>query len=145
MINFFSFLTANGWKYCGVDDSLHTEVYELTVLSEYETTVQIEVSSDWESIVAAGHHGVLSVHCSKYECEMPYSYDDLNDIKRGLIAGEENLLAIGMPFEPDYEFHGRNIANKIRRNEKLRRNFMLDDFEKADREYREQKRREGTM
>jgi hypothetical protein len=34
-----------------------------------------------------------------------------------------------MPFSPYYKFHGRNRANKKRRNDALRRKYNLDELE----------------
>ena len=53
---------------------------------------------------------------------------------RAIELAEDNLLAIGMPFTPDYQFHGRNKANKKRRNDKLRRLYNLEEKERKDNE-----------
>jgi hypothetical protein len=51
---------------------------------------------------------------------------------QAIINAEENLLTIGMPFTKDYQFHGKNVANKIRRNNRLRRMYNLDEKEAED-------------
>ena len=66
-----------------------------------------------------------------YECERNWclSYNDIEDMQEAIIHAEENLLKIGMPFIKDYKFHGKNAANKSRRNEKLRRMYKLTEKE----------------
>lgn len=141
--NFMNILTSNGWKFCGIDTNHdNVEYYELTVLPEYEATIRAEVSDSWKSIIQTGYHGVLSLELSEYEIDMPYSLKDLDDMETGLMMAEDNLSLIGMVFAGNYDFHGRNRANKKRRNDALRRKYHMDEWEKEDSDYHEKKRRE---
>ena len=54
----------------------------------------------------------------------------LYDMLAALEMAEDDLLLIGMPFCAKYQFHGKNAANKKRRNDALRRKYRCDEIEK---------------
>lgn len=137
-------LGANGWKWhtfqddeiIKMDNTDDYFVYTMDFLGEYHTTVRVVVSEFSKHLVVDGHYGVLWIDAAKYECSPPYSERDLNDMIYAIEMAEENLLKIGMPFTPDYKFHG-NKANRKRRNDKLRKLYNLDELEKKGWEERE--------
>ena len=57
---------------------------------------------------------------------------DIKDMLYGFELAEDNLLRCGVPFTPDYKFHGRNRANMKRKNDALRRKLRLDELEEKD-------------
>ena len=132
-------LCINGWKWHSynsdpliqMDDSDDYAQYTLKVLGEYETTVRAVVAQHSKHLCINGHYGVLWLDAVDYECQRPYSDHALIDMLFALELAEENLLKIGMPFAPDYRFHG-NKANRKRRNEKLRRLYDLERKEEID-------------
>lgn len=132
-------LCHNGWKWLSYDKD------KLSTITEYEQFAAEFLGGNYSSTVVAivseypchlhldGHYGVLWLE-AVYENKRDgcYSIDDMEDIKQAIINAEENLLMIGMPFTKDYRFHGRNVANKKRRNEKLRKIYDLEAKEEAD-------------
>lgn len=132
-------LGGNGWKWrhyntdevIQMDDTEDYFVYTMEFLGTYHTLVRAVVAEHSKHLCIDGHYGVLWLDAVKYECDPPYSENDLEDMLCALELAEENLLTIGMPFTPDYKFHG-NAANRKRRNDKLRKLYNLDELEKRD-------------
>lgn len=130
-------LCANGWTWhhyandpiIQMDNSEDYCVYTLKILVEYHVTVRAVVASHSQHLCINGHYGVLWLDVAEYENDPPYGMDDLEDMLEAIRLAEDNLLKIGMPFAPDYQFNG-NAANKRRRNEKLRRIYNLEELEK---------------
>ena len=125
----------NGWKWnhynddkFSSDDYDEYECFTIEILGEYHTIVRACVSEYEKHLCVDGHYGVLWLEAAQYECDPPYSERDLKDMIYAIEKAEENLLLIGMPFVPDYEFHG-NKANRKRRNDKLRRIYKLEEKE----------------
>ena len=136
-------LTGNAWKWlCYDKDKLGTAdeftQYAADFLgNSYSSTVVAIISDIPDHLNLNGHYGVLWLEAI-YEnirngC---LSYEDMEDMQSAIVVAEENLLRIGMPFVPDYSFHGRNKAKNKRRNEKLRRMYNLEEKEKAEWEKR---------
>lgn len=129
-------LERNGWKWLSYDDeklSITTELtqYKADFLgNSYSSTVIAIISDRKKHLQFDGHFGVLWLEAI-YENERNdcLSYDDMCDMQQAIIHAEENLLRIGMPFTPNYHFHGKNIANKKRRNDKLRREYDMEKLE----------------
>jgi hypothetical protein len=129
----------NGWEW------LHYEKDMLSITTDYDQYKAVFLGGVYRSTVVAivstyrkhleldGHYGVLWLE-AVYENERDgcYSIDDMEDMIQAIINAEENLLTIGMPFTKDYQFHGKNVANKIRRNNRLRRMYKLDEKEAED-------------
>jgi len=136
--NTLHILSRNGWKWhtyitdwlIKMDDCEDYDQYTLTILgSIYHSTVRAVVASHSKHLNINGHYGVLWLDVAKYETEPPYSETALKDMITAIEYAEDNLLKIGMPFSPYYEFHGRNKANSKRRNDKLRKLYNLDELE----------------
>ena len=125
----------NGWIWHHYqDDEFSSDVpddyecFTMEILGEYRTVVRVCVSEYEQHLSVDGHYGVLWLEVAKYENDPPHSERDLYDMIYAIEKAEENLLRIGMPFVPDYKFHG-NKANRKRRNEKLRRLYHLEELE----------------
>ena len=137
--DFHRLLGENGWKWrhyyddpiIQMDNTDDYFVYTLEILGEYRTTVRAVVAECEKHLHVDGHFGVLWIDAAMYECDPPYSERDLNDMIFAIEKAEENLLRIGMPFTPDYRFHG-NRANRQRRNEKLRKLYNLEEKEREE-------------
>ena len=136
-------LSSNGWKWLHYEkDRLSTTdeyaQFAMDILGDmYHSTVVAIVSEHPQDLDLDGHYGILWLE-AVYECNRKgcLSYDDMEDMQAAIILAEENLLKIGMPFTPGYRFHGGNIANKKRRNDKLRRIYTLEEIEARDNEKR---------
>lgn len=126
-------LCGNGWKWEKNPDNDDWETYSLTFLSDvYDVTCYAIISEYSQHLCNDGHYGVMwlemdyennSHHC----CE-----SDLMDMLHGMAYAEDNLLRCGVPFVPHYPFHGKNRANKKRRNDALRRKLNLAQLEEKD-------------
>lgn len=139
--NTLHILCENGWEWhhynsdwlIKMDDTEDYFQYTLTVLGKgYHTTVRAVVSAHSKHLVVDGHYGVMWLDAAKYENDPPYEEHALEDMLTAIEYAEDNLLKIGMPFVPDYKFHGKNKANKKRRNDKLRKLYGLDELERKD-------------
>lgn len=116
-----------------MDDSEEYNQYTLDILGHsYNTTVRAVVASHSKHLCIDGHYGVLWLDAAKYENDPPYEEHALTDMLCAIELAEDNLLAIGMPFTPDYQFHGRNKANKKRKNDRLRKLYNLDEKERKE-------------
>ena len=127
-------LCRNGWEWDTTDDDWADKdylVYTNTFLGMYDAKVHAIVAASSKDLCHDGHYGVLWLEVSDYECEPPYVVEALKDMLSVIDIAEKNLLLIGMPFTPDYEFMS-NKANRKRRNEKLRRLYGLEEMEKED-------------
>lgn len=132
-------LSRNGWSwiphkkdYLSTTDDLYQ--YKAEILGRwYHSTVVALVSGQKNHLCFNGHYGVMWLEAI-YDCERGgcFSYGDIEDMQAAIIHAEENLLKIGMPFTKGYKFHGKNAANKSRRNEKLRRMYKLTEKEEED-------------
>jgi len=129
-------LERNGWKWLCYDNEKLSSTTEYTQYKAdflgngYSSTVVAIISNIEEHLQLDGHFGILWLEAI-YENERDgcLSYEDMEDMQQAIIYAEENLLRIGMPFTPDYDFHGGNVANKRRRNDKLRRMYDLERLE----------------
>lgn len=132
-------LSSNGWKWIHYEKDLLSmaddlDQYKADFLGRwYSSTVVALVATNTDHLDLDGHYGVMWLE-AVYENERDgcYSFGDMEDMQCAIIKAEENLLRIGMPFTPDYRFHGKNVANKKRRNEKLRRIYQMEELEKED-------------
>ena len=124
-------LHANGWKYTLTDTEKDEEdTYMIPILGTYETTVTAHISSDISGFKKYGCLGVIDIE-GEYEYEAPYGYNDLEDILYALEQAEDNLLTLEIPFDEHYEFHGKNKANKKRRNKAIRLRLGMGSKEQA--------------
>ena len=140
--NVLKILSRNGWEwlsyeeeYLSTTDTLYQ--YKAVFLGAgYSSTVVALISDRPDHLKLDGHYGVMWLEAI-YENERDgcLSYEDMEDMQTAIIFAEENLLRIGMPFTPDYKFHGKNTANKKRRNDQLRRLYRLEEKEEGDRKW----------
>ena len=134
-------LGENGWEWrCYNTDEYSSgceeyECFTMWIHGDYSTLVRACVSEYPQHLSLDGHYGVLWLEAAEYECKPPHSENDLYDMIYALEKAEENLLKIGMPFTPDYKFHG-NRHNRKLRNDKLRQIYNLDEKERIDNEKR---------
>ena len=136
-------LCHNGWEWhhyntdwlIQMDDCEDYDQYTLTVLGfMYHSTVRAVVSEHPKHLCIDGYYGILWLDVAKYENKPPYTETALKDMITAIEYAEDNLLKIGMPFTPDYKFHGRDKANKKRRNDKLRKLYNLEELERKGNE-----------
>ena len=131
-------LCGNGWEWHHYNDDWLIQMdgnedygqYTLDVLGYgYTTTVRAAVAEYSRHLEVNGHYGVLWLDAARYENRPPYEEQALEDMKIAILNAEDNLLAIGMPFSPNYIFHG-DIETKKKRNERLRLRYGLDKKER---------------
>ena len=131
-------LERNAWNWlCYEKDKLSTtddlHQFKADFLGRcYSSTIVALVSSFADHLEIGGHYGVMWLEAIYENGDGCLTYNDMEDAQAAIIFAEDNLLRIGMPFTPDYKFHGRNAANKKRRNEKLRRLYRLEEMERKD-------------
>lgn len=145
--DFGTILERNGWKENEeTEDVKNTHYYEMTLLSNnYNTTVRIWISESKETNDINGRYGVWEIEISDYEYpKFPFDESALKDMLYAIELAENNLLTIGIPFSPTYRFHGRNAANKKRRNKTLRKKFNLLQDERESYRRALSKRRDLT-
>ena len=106
------------------------DLYTMSFLGNYKTKILACVSAHEKHLCNDGHYGVLWLEVVKYECKRPYCYSDLEDMMYALELAEDNLLRIGMPFVPDYDFHGEKAKDKAEVNKALRIMYDLDAKER---------------
>ena len=126
-------MSRNGWVWDAYnEENEERHRYRMNVLggSNHSTITAVTYEAP-SHLSVGGDYGVTWLE-AEYENKLPYSWNDLLDIQQAIITAEENLLTIGMPFLRDYKFHGRNIANKKRRNDKLRRMYDIDGMVTED-------------
>lgn len=141
---FWRVFHSNGWSVKFAEDfssqnrEEHESLYEITLLEEYQCTVTAHVITDSYQLSINGEYGVMWLNVRyEYDEEEGRSWNELEEMQMAIIDAEDNLLAIGIPFEEKYEFHGKNRANKKRRNDALIR--KLDLKAKADHDWEEYK------
>ena len=107
-------LEQNGWKRNHEDEWCEYHFYELTLLSrEHEATVRVWVSEDDDGIEASGYYGIVAFEIADYEYpEFPFDLRLLKDMIYAMELAEDNLSDLGIPFDKDYEFKGKNAAKK---------------------------------
>lgn len=123
---FFDVLTSNGWKWIPRNDLPKDEPTQYGKRFGYDYVVEctIDFIQYPHQLTQDNHYGVQKVDAHWVQGE-PLCYADLSLIIKSVIQAEENLLAIGIPFRPNYIFHGRNRSGKRNRNKELRRNLGL--------------------
>ncbi len=139
--NVLQILSRNGWKWlCYENEQISSTTdytqYTCDILGNaYTSTIVAIISTNPSHLDLNGHYGILWLE-ALYECERNgcLSYDDMVDMQQAIIYAEENLLRIGMPFCPEYKFHGSDIESKKKRNEELRKEYNLEELENTDRE-----------
>ena len=138
-------LCHNGWEWlCYDKDKLSNateyEQYAAEFLGDsYSSTVVAIVSQRPEHLNLDGCYGVLWLEAIYENDRNGLSYGDMEDMMSAIENAEGNLLTIGMPFTEGYQFHGRNKANRKRRNDKLRRLYGLKEIEKQDWKYHDKR------
>lgn len=126
-------LCGNGWKTENDPDEKDLDTYTLTFLSlEYDVTCYARVSKHKKQLSLAGHYGVMWLEFEKEYKDQHNSENDLKDMLYGFELAEDNLLRCGVPFTPDYKFHGKNRANMKRKNDAIRRKLRLAELEEKD-------------
>ena len=142
---FWRVFHSNGWSVKFAEDfsSQNREeresLYEITLLESYEVTITAHVITDSYQLNINGEYGVMWLNAKhEYNDEEGYSWEELDEMQMAIIDAEDNLLKIGIPFKKGYEFHGRNKANKKRRNDALIRKLNIAEKNEEDwKEYKE--------
>lgn len=105
------------------------ECYTMRFLGDfYHTTIRACVATQEKHLCNDGHYGVLWLEAVEYENGPMYTENDLLDMLSAFEVAEDNLLRIGIPFTPEYQFHG-DKENKKQENEKLREKYQLPELE----------------
>ena len=138
---FWRVFHSNGWSVRFAEDfnsetkTQQESLYEITLLEEYECTVTAHVITDSYQLGINGEYGVMWLNVKyEYQDDDGHSWEELEEMEAAIIDAEDNLLSIGIPFDSNYEFHGKNRANKKRKNDALARRLNLKEKSKADHE-----------
>lgn len=135
----FDALGNNGWEWLRYDPEDDYYKFKCTFSTSYRIIVQACVAINQKHLIVDGHYGVLWCECIGYpdwtrDESIGFNYSDLKCMQEALIKAEENLLRCGIPFSPEHHFLGKNVANKKRRNEAIRRKYKLAEIEEKDME-----------
>lgn len=143
---------AHGWLSLWQDKNLRNKIsvdrrlrqYKKSILAkEFDTLCIANVCLTAEGMELSGEFGVLWVECLYSEDVIPpYSFNSLYDMLAALEMAEDDLLMIGIPFCAKYQFHGKNAANKKRRNDALRRKYNCEEIERELKEQLSLKRKQ---
>lgn len=126
-------LCGNGWEWEHDTNEKEYETYTMTFLSlMYDVTCYAAVTEYEQQLCLDGHYGVQWLEFEKEYADQHNSESDLEDMLYGFELAEANLLRCGVPFTPDYKFHGRNRANMKRKNDALRRKLGLKELEEGE-------------
>lgn len=142
---FWRVFHSNGWSvkfdedFSRQDRERRESLYEITLLEDYEVTITAHVITDSYQLNINGEYGVMWLDAKhEYNDEEGYSWGELDEMQMAIIDAEDNLLKIGIPFEKNYEFHGKNRVNMKRRNDALIRKLGITEKNKKDwEEYKE--------
>lgn len=121
-------LRNNGWTYKGkwsATDPDDMGVYEIHIRNN---TCYAVITETENQLGCMGHYGVGWVDVLSDE-KPPYGRDDLRDMSEAIALAEDNLLLIGVPFVPGYEFSD-DKENKGKQNSILREKYGFDKLEK---------------
>lgn len=144
-IDIHKMMWSHGWLSLFGDDipvDRRLRQYKKNIIAhDYDTTCIVNVCENDRGMEISGEFGILWVECL-YSEDAPYTYDNLQDMLAALVMAEDDLLMIGIPFAAKYEFHGKNAANKKRRNDALRKKYKCEEIEKELDEKRMAKLRE---
>lgn len=155
---FWRVFHSNGWTHLFRSDfdrdkrEEQESLYQITLLEEYECTVTAHVITDSYQL-GIDEYGVMWINVKyEYNDDDGHSFRELEEMQTAIIDAEDNLLAIGIPFNTDYEFHGKNAANKKRRNDALWRKLNLteksakdwEEYQESKKKYKEKKKNEGV-
>ena len=136
---FWRVFHSNGWSHQFPKDfekdKTREDLYVMTLLEEYECTVTAHVITDAQSLDITGQYGVMWINVNyEYQDDDGHSWGELSEMQSAIIDAEDNLVKIGIPFVDDYDFHGKNRANKKRKNDALIRKLNLKEKADKDRE-----------
>ena len=157
---FWRVFHSNGWSFCFDKDfsaetkEEHESLYVIVLLEEYQCTITAHVITDSYQLRINGEYGVMWLNVKyEYNDDDGHGWDELKEMEDAIIDAEDNLVAIGIPFCSDYEFHGKNRANKKRKNDALIRKLNLkekadkdhDDYLRSKKEWEEKKKQRGLV
>ena len=107
-------------------------VYSSVFTSEWEMDVYVYVSSSYLGVNSEGYIGVswIAVNYNKEDRDdTEFAWEDAMNFQATIEMVEDHLLKIGIPFVSSYRFHGKNRANKKRRNDSLIRKLDVKAYE----------------
>ena len=128
--DFLDMFCKNAWQSTGKE--LELNVYTATFLIVEDINVYAYVSENSNSIYLDENIGVSFLRV-KYDDEDVYTdplgYGDIKWLLEAFDVAEENLLEVGIPFIPSYEFHGKNKKEKEKKNKELRKKLNVEAYE----------------
>lgn len=135
---FWRVFHSNGWSYHLPEDydtnKEQEDLYSMTILEDYKCTVTAHVVTDARSLSLNGEYGVMWLYVKyEYQDADGHGWEELEEMQAAIIDAEDNLVKIGIPFESSYTFHGKNRANKKRRNDALLKRLNLKEKAVKDR------------
>ena len=96
-------LKENGWRLSDYDPGNEYNFYDFTLFSSgYEVAVRAWLSDSEEGFSFGGELGVAVLEVNEDEVDLSLSSDSLKIMLKAIELAEDNLLAIGIPFETKY-------------------------------------------
>ena len=136
MANIYELLTRNGWAWLRGDgwNERDTFCFKATFAGLYEYEILASVACNPNHMDLDGHLGVLWLEVigtpdETFDKYNGPSYENLTHMQECIEFAEANLVRCGIPFSPNYRFHGKNRANLNRRNCAIRRKLKLEETE----------------
>lgn len=130
----------NGWMWQNDPSEEDFNRYSCNIFVEFEHVIDAVVYEYPKHLDFAGVYGIGWLEWRDYndrdKSDCGYTFDDLEGMICALEAAEESLVKCGIPFSPNYRFHGPNKANMKRQNDATRRKLNMERWEKEAMEKR---------
>ena len=135
-VSWGSLLAHNGWQWDSqksIGEEYGYYYAEICGKEYWNIGCWARVSNGVEGINACGDLGVAWIECdiNTYTDREYIKIGDALEVLSAIENAENNLLRCGIPFVKDYRFHGKNVANKARRNAAIRKKRGLDSEAKT--------------
>lgn len=139
MADIFKLLTRNGWEWLRGDgwNERDTFCFKASFTGYYRYEILASASCITDHLGLEGHIGVLWLEVigtpdETFDKYNGPSYEDMTHMQECIEYAEANLIRCGIPFSPNYRFHGKNKANLKRRNDAIRRKLKLEEMEEKE-------------
>lgn len=136
MDDIFKLLDRNGWEWLRGDgwNERSTFCFKATFTGYYKYEILASVACISDHLDLEGHLGVLWLEVigtpdETFDKYNGPTYEDMTHMQECIEFAEANLVRCGIPFSPNYRFHGKNKANLKRRNDAIRRKLKLEEIE----------------
>ena len=130
-VSWGTLLACNGWQWDSQKSYEEDYGYyyaEICGNEYFNVGCWARVSDGAKGVKACGDYGIAWIECdiSTYTSRDYLTVRDALEVLHAVENAENNLLRCGVPFTKDYRFHGKNAANKARRNAAMRKKRRIE-------------------